>query len=519
MDLTCFDRFDDLYVVSDLHIGGKDASRVSTQPEDTGSTYSAQMFAQGPRLGAFIRHIKPAAGRTTCLVLAGDVIDSLPDLSRGRYLDVDGAGARLTRIAQESVFAPVFAALRDFCATPGASVVILLGNHDLELAFSSAQAAFRALIGAPPGCIRFRTDGCGYTCIAGGKRVYVTHGNEADPWNHVDHEQLRRARHRETLGLPFYTQDWQPNAGTALVVDAMNAVKTEWPFVDLLKPEMAAAVPAVAAIDPTQLERVLGTGTALRRRLDAARGAPLVLGANGEPTPVGDAPALFLDAVRALRTTGEQGETTALWERVEALDAQHKRPTEVVSGIEGELGIMGLIKAALGLSNQVTELRKALAEWTRRDQSFVLGAADVVCKGVVSQVGDGFDVVIAGHTHLPRIVRGLRPGITYFNTGTWARVMRLPEAVLADDEAFLPVYDAMKSGEIHRLDTLAVSVKGSVHRVLLDLTPAAHVGTCGGTTGTLVELLRVEGVCTVGGTPVAAPLTLTALSPDQSVEA
>jgi hypothetical protein len=45
----------------------------------------------------------------------------------------------------------------------------------------------------------------------------------------------------------------------------------------------------------------------------------------------------------------------------------------------------------------------------------------------------GFGVVLFGHTHLAKQVR-LESGATYINTGTWADLMKLPQALFASNQ-------------------------------------------------------------------------------------
>jgi hypothetical protein len=62
--------------------------------------------------------------------------------------------------------------------------------------------------------------------------------------------------------------------------------------------------------------------------------------------------------------------------------------------------------------------------------------ADTYLKPARHAARAGFEVVIYGHTHLPKHVK-LDPGGTgaqYLNTGTWADVMCIPEGIWAPDE-------------------------------------------------------------------------------------
>jgi len=59
-----------------------------------------------------------------------------------------------------------------------------------------------------------------------------------------------------------------------------------------------------------------------------------------------------------------------------------------------------------------------------------------------------FDVVVFGHTHLPKRIPLGGHGQLYLNTGTWCEVLRLPEQALKDDQSGLTslqeFIDAMK---------------------------------------------------------------------------
>jgi UDP-2,3-diacylglucosamine pyrophosphatase LpxH len=117
--------FDELYVISDLHLGGK-----------TGF----QIFNQGPTLAAFIKGITDKTQDLRLgLVLNGDTIDFLAEASTG-YLDPQGAVQKLQRILlDDSAFSGVFAALQKFVTTLNRQLIIVLGNHDVELALPEVQ--------------------------------------------------------------------------------------------------------------------------------------------------------------------------------------------------------------------------------------------------------------------------------------------------------------------------------------------------------------------------------------------
>lgn len=88
-------QFDRLYVVSDLHLGGIPGH---------------QIFNQGSRLAAFIRHIASSSKRVTGLVLNGDIVDFLAD-QNPQYLDPKGAVDKLETIYDDPAFREVWVAL------------------------------------------------------------------------------------------------------------------------------------------------------------------------------------------------------------------------------------------------------------------------------------------------------------------------------------------------------------------------------------------------------------------------
>ena len=78
--------------------------------------------------------------------------------------------------------------------------------------------------------------------------VLIEHGNRYDGFNVVNHDALRELRSLQSRrqGLPE-AEKFPAPTGSLLVSRIMNAIKTDYPFVDLLKPETEAAVPMMQA--------------------------------------------------------------------------------------------------------------------------------------------------------------------------------------------------------------------------------------------------------------------------------
>mgnify|MGYP000122514761 CR=1 FL=1 len=172
------------------------------------------------------------------------------------YVLVDSAVPALDRIMADPAFAGVFDALASFVATEARTLVLVIGNHDIELAFPTVQRRLRArLCGsslAARARLEFSAAGAGYTCTVGGRRVFCIHGNEVDAWNYNRYEDLARVARRLNAGQTLAASEWTPNAGTRMVKDVMNAVKRRYAWIDLLKPEDSAAIGTLLALDPAQ---------------------------------------------------------------------------------------------------------------------------------------------------------------------------------------------------------------------------------------------------------------------------
>jgi UDP-2,3-diacylglucosamine pyrophosphatase LpxH len=468
----------DLYSISDLHLGG------------TGR--AGQIFSQGARVKALAEKLAGLPG-PLAFAIAGDLFDSLPHLTNtGAYIAVDGAAEIMQTIMADRSFAPVFDGLRTFLKAPNRELIILIGNHDLEIAFPETQEALLQQIAPTPdarGRVRFSTAGVGFRCRVGDRVVYITHGNEADPWNHVDHEALRRAAHARALGQKFDARKWVPNAGTKLVIDVMNSVKARYAFIDLLKPERRAAINVLSILAPKEMARLVD---ALPAFADAARahiGPHVVLGADGRlveaPPP---AVQLLGNAARAAMQRHGASSTAPMKARVAEYERTRVRAVDLVSDDDSTLGRWQYYVDRLMGTEPAEALRQALVDWLDEDLTFSLQDRDDVCKGVLSQVGSGIDVVITGHTHLPRWIDAREQRLVYLNAGAWARVIGLRPAFLSED-AFGAVYSALTAATMDTLDKTSPLVDGRPVPLVLDACAVAHVKEEGNFTR--VELLRV----------------------------
>jgi UDP-2,3-diacylglucosamine pyrophosphatase LpxH len=493
------ERFDEVHVVSDLHLGG---------------CLGHQIFRGTELLAGLLDQLaQRPEKRRVAFVINGDFVDFLAEPG-ATHFDPAGAADKLDRISRDPSFAPIWEALRRFVAQPDRTLVIVLGNHDIELAMPRVQEAFLASIcqgqDAARGRVRLCTLGTGFAARVGDKRVLCLHGNECDEFNVTDYETLRRAARNQTYG--FAPERWIPNAGTQLVIDLMNNIKFNLPFVDLLKPEDDAVVPLLVAMKQVTPERLIEVFEVAARTVtdNVKQGLGLLSASeqtvNAQATQV--PAARFAAQDRALATL-------AVLEPTLGLGAANNRPSEdfrirLLDEIEGKfeagddpldagadaldstLGLINLVGAAWRATiaairgGDETEVVRAALKHLLRDRSFDIKHPDETFKKLDALVPSDIEVLIAGHTHLER-AHSRSTGTQYINTGTWARLVQIDPDVLSDThDDFAALYRALKSSSLSDLDAAKLPNGRSVvnHQPAMASVEATDAGV-------RVELRRV----------------------------
>lgn len=441
--------FEELHVISDIHMGGKPGF---------------QILRETQRLANFINRVAAQQpGVRVALVLNGDVIDTLAEDVSG-YVAVDEAEATLKRIMGDASFVPIWDALADFVHTDQRTLVIVIGNHDIEIAFPGVQRLIVERLSrgdnAAKTRIEFSAAGAGYGCMVGNARVFCTHGNEVDAWNFNRYEDLSRVARRLNAGLTLNRDEWTPNAGTRMVKEVMNEVKKKYAWIDLLKPETSAAIGALLALDLSQLGKInklpgiLGAKVVGDYQVDQRLSVDSL---QRPPATSGVAPTLesllgpnVRDSMKnAGVAPGRSGDDMLL-----ALESPKFYVQAQAMG-DAPLGVSQLIWDRLtgwltGVS-QDEALRRALQDWLKGDNTFKTDDKDDTYKDVTAKLGAGIDFVITGHTHLARAI-DMGAGRFYFNSGTWIRLMRFTDAMLADTASFKPVYEALLDGRMSTID-------------------------------------------------------------------
>ncbi|HXU93518.1 MAG TPA: metallophosphoesterase [Gallionella sp.] len=442
--------FEQIHVISDIHMGGKPGF---------------QILRETGRLANFIRRVAAQEpNERVALVLNGDVIDTLAEDVSG-YVAVDEAEATLERIMGDKSFAPIWDALADFIHTDKRTLVIVIGNHDIEISFPNVQRLIVERLSrgdnAAKARIEFSTAGAGYSCVIGKARVFCTHGNEVDAWNFNRYEDLSRVARRINAGLTLTRDEWTPNAGTRMVKEVMNEVKKKYAWIDLLKPETSAAIGTLLALDPSQLGKIsklppiLGAKVVGDYQVDqrlAIDSLQLLPQTNGTPPALESL--LGVNVLDSMKKTGaapgRSGDDMLL-----ALEQSKKSIAKAQVMGDAPLGVGQLIWDRLtgwltGVSRDEA-LRRALQDWLKGDKTFAIGEKDDTYKDVTAKLGPNIDFVVTGHTHLARAI-DMGAGRFYFNSGTWIRLMGFTDKILASSSSFKPVYDVLVNGRMDDID-------------------------------------------------------------------
>lgn len=476
-----FPEHDEVHVISDIHMGGKPGF---------------QILRETRRLANFIGWVgkqKPA-GRVA-LILNGDVFDTLAEDIHG-YVAVDEAVATVQRIIDDPSFSAIWKSLADFVRLEGRSLVIVIGNHDIELAFPTVQ---RLIISHLAGDdlrararIEFSTAGAGYTCFIGNACIYCTHGNEVDAWNYNRYEDLAKVGRRLNAGISLEPSEWYPNAGTRMVKEVMNEVKRKFAWIDLLKPETSAAVGALLVLDPSQVKKIGSLLSIVGEKVQGQKQADQRLSAEGFQPPEQNVAVPFAvdgllgpnvkNGVLGAHVSGGRSADDMLLEAEEHFNRKDAFSAEADSTLGTPQLIWDRLTGWITGVGKDEALRRAMLDWLAKDKTFDINDEDDTFKQVTAAVGPSIDFVVTGHTHLERAVK-MGAGRYYFNCGTWIRLLQFTQDMLKDSASFKPVYDVLVNGKMQILDnahfngrpfvldqTSAVSIKEEDGRVVGRLT-------------------------------------------------
>lgn len=484
-----FPTYDEVHVISDIHMGGKPGFQILRETQRLAG-YIGWVAAQAP------------AGNVA-LVLNGDVFDTLAEDNVSGYVAMEEAAFVVNRIMDDPSFKVVWDAFAQFVAQAGRTLVFVIGNHDIEMAFPTVQNLILWRLAGDDlqkkARIVFSTTGAGYTCLVGEAKVYCTHGNEVDAWNYNRYEDLSRVARRLNAAQPLNPKEWSPNAGTRMVKEVMNEVKKTYRWIDLLKPETSAAVGTLVVLDPSQASKITKLVSIVGEKVQGSKQVDQRLSTEG------------FKARNELDTTPVRIEQLLGPSISDGLKNQQNRPTtsedDMLLEAEKSLGnneaLIATPDQSLGTGELIWDrltgwmsgvgkdeaLRRALKDWLKGDTTFKLDDVnDETYKAVTAAVGSSIDFIITGHTHLERAIA--MPGNRfYFNCGTWIRLLKFTDNLLQDTASFQPVYQVLTdtSGRIEVIDNATFNGVPFV----LDQTSAVVIKQQNGKT--IGQLNHVEG--------------------------
>lgn len=434
-------------VISDLHLGCGDRFDIF---EATGKTASFVAFVEGCAA-------RPEAVE---LVINGDFVDFLQlkpwDTVSNREIAIEKA----EKIAAANI--ELLSALGKFLAASKNSLRVLLGNHDIEIAFNDVWSRFsaRILSAAPDGKLHRENARVSYNPIINGVHVAIEHGNKRDYWNEIRYAELFQDNEKST-------SSYRHPPGTRLVYEIMNGFKDHLQFVDLLKPEMPAVpllllrlrpIPAAAAIPAATWKLlnafVYGLASSLRRQASGPR-----LGVGAE-TATSEENAYDLLAAEYAAEFGNADRTEAATE-IERY-VEDPDPVETTAPNLGRRwtkvtdALKRTVLRRLGRSAAVGN-----RQWFQADHPDLLDVG-----WAASEFVGKVQIVIFGHTH-GALKHERSDGAVYLNSGTWANLIEMP----SDPSAFSIWLTSIADNSFVRtsfptfivLEPIATGVRASLH--------------------------------------------------------
>ena len=400
-----------IFVISDLHLGGAPA-------RDGKPSFQMCSPVGQARLAEFVRYVadQRSAGREIHLVLNGDIVDFLAEKEFSSFtIDDEAARQKLDHI---------FANTKDFWDTvasyveTGSRLTLLLGNHDAELSLPLTRRLLLERIGR--GQITFLYDNEAF--VEG--PVLIEHGNRYDGWNVISHDALREIR--SALSRREKPILYNGPAGSQVVFKIMNRLKAKYPFVDLLKPETAAVFPLLAVLDPS-VARDIPKFAVL-----AEKEARVKFDSNGIPVDVANIAAPVHASKRDKQLIALADELAGTGDLADISTTTKVR--DLLTRLRD--AVTGSAKTAVreAATHLLYKAFRAFADVHR--QTFDVGHEDEdYLKPAKAAAQRGFQVIVFGHTHTVKRIPLNEKGARYLNCGTWADLIKVPEAILTGNEA------------------------------------------------------------------------------------
>jgi hypothetical protein len=114
------------------------------------------------------------------------------------------------------------------------------------------------------------------------------------------------------------------------------------------------------------------------------------------------------------------------------------------------LGAVGAIWKRISGASEGAVLREAL-DGLFEDRSFEMDHEDRTFYAFDRKVSPEIPFIVAGHTHHRRALARKRGRGFYFNSGTWAYLMRVTPAMLNDEQAMTRLGRRLREGTLEQL--------------------------------------------------------------------
>lgn len=392
-------------VISDLHLGIGQARN--------GSWSALEDF----RFPAIFRSFLDSMGKpgNTDLIIAGDFIDFwqvLPELDEKRPAQLGPSEAEslaklnLVLIRHQQTFAD----LKRFAETGKNRLIIIPGNHDVDLFWPKVQSVLQRTLGLPINQKLFFTGNCYES-----QGVHIEHGHQYDQANRF-----------KSANAPFVVDDnsvrrLESNWGTVFMSRFYNNVELQKPFIDNLTPELAGIAWALQnefAFSMKQLGQLVVMMVRDQKVLDQFKISVDTLGDDDDPPQ--NVPEKTVDNLLALYERADPELAKMLRATVRSKEARREaeKALEEISDEEWTT-----LAAGFGKEVRTETLENKLREY----DAYIRAARNIVRKQ------PEISIVVMAHTHeldaaavkLENVGHANR---WYVNTGCWQKVLRVKTA-------------------------------------------------------------------------------------------
>lgn len=391
-----------IIVISDLHLGGSPPA----------------MMSFPGRLVRFIKDLpgKLVPGEALELVLAGDVIDFLAIELEGRTdaWTADPGRARAKLLSALERDRPVYDALADHLEL-GHGLTIMVGNHDLELALPIVQDELCKALRCRTGAVHFVDDGRAWRL----GEVLVEHGNRYDRANENDWDNLREIAASQSRDERPMSR-LRPSEGSKIVEKVVQKYKNVFEFIDTLQPQGAIVAYLMAVLDPALFERLPALARVKYGQWLSTRNAAGLPPARRTARGRGDDE--DIETLALVTLLGEVPMAT----RGDLLDILNEARKPTGKGLLHQI----VNKREID-DDHLAGVQKVLARMLKGDKSLDPQGPTDQWGEAATRLRDatGARVVVMGHTHQARHV-GPPDMAEYINTGTWADLVTVPDAIL-----------------------------------------------------------------------------------------